>query len=204
MIILLIIILTSCSQGDSPEILTELKNAKSLYIKGETDTALSLLERIEEEKPDFIPALYLSGKIYILKNNPDKADEKWRKIIKESPCHIQAGKQLIKLCTNQKRYEEAEAILIRLFEFSADDPELLILAGKLRKSEGRFLEAIEYYSKSFLFEDRIMDAHIDIAEIYGRYGLSDKSELHLEKAAAIGGGEHELYEPVMSVLEKKK
>ena len=91
---------------------------------------------------------------------------------------------------------------MNLFEYSADDPELYILAGKMRKKEKRYLEAIEYYKKAFLFEDRIIDAHIDIAEIYEKFGITDKSRLHLKKAASIGGENHALYEPLMSVFEK--
>ncbi len=199
-----VFLLISCSDNRKSTLLAEFKNANTLYINGETDKALEILERIEKENPDFYPALYLSGKLYLHNNSPDRAEEKWRKIINKHPYHIQSGKQLLRLYTEMEKYSEAEELFVNLSQYSSDDPELLILAGNLLKKEEKYLEAIEYYSKAFLFEEKIIYAHLDIAEIYGRYGITDKSESHLEKAASIGGKEHALYEPVMSVLEKKK
>ena len=203
-LLLIIMTLSSCSQYPPDKNLSELKLANSMYIKGENDTALSILEKIENRDPDFAPALYLSGKIYLKKNNKDKAESRFKKIIKKNPYHIQSGKQLLSLFISRKNFIGAEELFFKLYEYSADDPELYILAGKLRKEEERYLEAIEYYKKAFLFEDRIMNAHIDIAEIYENFGITDKSVMHLEKAASIGGENHELYEPIMSVLKKRK
>ena len=200
-IILIILLISSCSRINDSEILSDYKYAGTLYIKNKHTEALAVLMKIEEKNPEYLPALYLSGKIYFLFNNSDKAEEQFNKIISISPYHIQAGKQLVKLYISRKEFIKAENILSRFTEYSPGDPELLILAGKMRKSEKRYLEAIEYYNKAFLFEDWIIDAHIDAAEIYQKYGITSKSRSHLEKAASIGGEDHELYEPVMSIVE---
>ena len=200
-LILMLLIISSCNQYNDADIIPEYRRAKTLFIKNRPKEALTVLERIEEKDPFFLPGLYLSGRIYFINSNYEKAETKFKKIIQKSPCHFQAGKQLLRLYVYQKEFSKAEDIFLKLVKYSWEDPELLMLAGKLWKCEEKYLEAIEYYSKAFLFEEKMIDAHIDIAEIYKKYGISDKARDHLKKAAAIGGEKHELYEPVMSIVE---
>ena len=200
--VLVFLIFSSCSRNSITEILPEMKKANALFVNKKYEEALTVLEEIEEENPGFSPALYLSGKIHIFNNNPQEAEQKFKKLIDKKPYHVQAGKQLLSLYIFQRKFSEAEEIFLKLAESSSEDPELFILAGKMLKSQEKYLEAIEYYNKAFIFEDRIIDAHIDVAEIYWKYGISEKARTHLEKAAFIGGVGHELYEPVMSILKK--
>ncbi len=201
--IVLIITLTlySCPLSEKPDLNSEFKTANSLYIKGKTTEALSILEVIEKKDPSFSPGLFLSGKIHFIDNRPKKAEEKWRKAVSGTPIHIQSGKWLCRKYIAEKRNMEAEKLLFRLFRASDADPEFLIIAGKLRKNEGRYLEAIEYYKKAFLFEDKLIEAHLDIAEIFCLFGIRDKSLIHLKKAASIGGEDHELFSPVESIIK---
>ncbi len=202
MIVLIItLIFYSCPLSEKPDLISEFKTANSLYIKGKTAEALSILERIENKAPSFHPSLFLSGKIHFLDSRPKKAEEKWRKAVSGTPIHIQSGKWLCRKYIAENRNMEAEKLLFRLFKVSDADPELLIIAGKIRKNEGRYLEAIEYYKKAFLFEDKLIEAHLDIADIFYHFGIRDKALIHLKKAASIGGEDHELFSPVESIIK---
>ncbi len=193
-------LLSSCSYGSNGDYVSEFKSANTCYIKGEMKESLEILSEIEKQSPDFIPALFLTGKIYYLQNNVQGAQEKWEAVLKIKPFHINAGKWLIRLYISKEMHEEADQLLIKLLEVSPEDPDLLIIAGKLKKNEKQYLEAIEYFEKAFLYEDRLIDAHLDLAEIYSIFGIKEKTLIHLEKALSIGGKEHELYTPVKSLV----
>jgi tetratricopeptide (TPR) repeat protein len=197
-------ILLSCSPETKTDIVSKYKTAKNLYIKGEMAESVSVLSEIENSDPDFLPALFLSGKIHYLMNKSETAEIKWKEVLKKNRNHIQAGKWLIRLYISENKNREAEKLLFRIFELSYEDPELMILAGKLSKNSKKYLEAIEYYKKSFLFEDRLIESHLDAAEIYSMFGLKEKSLAHLEKAAEIGGKGHELYKPIKSLIRNIK
>ncbi len=203
-ILYFIFILASCSSGTGADIVLKYKTAKNLYVKGEMEESVSVLSEIEKTDPDFLPALFLSGRIHYFMNKSETAEIKWKEVLKRNRNHIQAGKWLIKLYISENRINEAEVLLFRMFKLSSEDPELMILAGKLNKNRKKYLEAIEYYKKAFLFEDKLIDAHLDTAEIYSLFGLKEKSLIQLEKAAEIGGKGHELYKPVKSLIRNIK
>ncbi len=196
-----VLLLISCQKRDDAFLLSELKTANDCYIRGEMEKSLSVLTGIEKRNPDFIPALFLSGKIYFFQSDFRKAEDKWRRILKEQPYHTSTGKWLLRLYISEERYKEADQTLIKLLEVSPEDPDILFLAGRLKKDEGKYLDAIEYFEKGFLFEDRLIEAHLDLSEIYSMFGIREKSIRNLEKAVSIGGKEHELYKPVKSLIE---
>jgi tetratricopeptide (TPR) repeat protein len=200
--IIIVLFLTSCTYRNTQESICSFKTANSLYIKGNTSEALLLLKNMEKKDPCFLPALFLSGKIHYMNKNLKKAEDKWKKVLNINPHHIQTGKWLCSMYMIEKKYKEAEKLLFLMFENSANDPELLILAGRLRKNEGKYLEALEYYNKAFLFEDKIIEAHLDTSEIYTLFGIREKSLIHLKKAASVGGDNHELYKPINSIINK--
>ncbi len=196
-----ILVTFSCTKDHNHILLSEFKNANALYIKGETEKSLAILSEIEKQAPAFTQALFLSGKIYFMQGNFAEAREKWEKILKKKPYHVNTGKWLIRIYILEERHDIAEDLLLKLLEISPEDPDLLFLGGRLKKDEGKYLEAIEYYKKGFLFEERLIEAHLDMAEIYGMFGIREKAVAHLEKAASTGGEKHELYRPVKSLLK---
>ena len=190
----------SCAESNE-KLLSELKTANAQYIRGESGKSLATLSEIEKHDPDFTPALFLSGKIHFMQGNYQAAREKWEKILRKKPHHINTGKWLIRLCILEENHEYADKLLMQFLEISPEDPDLLFLGGRLKKSEKKYLEAIEFYEKGFLFEDRLIEAHIDMAEIFSMFGIREKAVMHLEKAAFTGGEKHELYIPVKSLIK---
>ncbi len=186
------------------EAIQNYQKAKNCYIKGDSKTALEILCTIEKKAPLFTPALELAGRIHFFTENPSESEKYFLKAYENKPHNINYGKWLCRTYMAKGDLNKAEALLNVLFEDSPEDTSLLILNGKIMKENHNYPEAMEYYKKSFLIEDEIAEAHLDLAEIYASFSIRDKAADELEKALNILGEDHELYNSVRAVYEQMR
>ena len=186
------------------ETIQNYQKAKNCYIKGDSKTALEILCTIEKKAPLFTPALELAGRIHFFNGNLPESEKYFQKAYEIKPHSINYGKWLCRTYMAKGELNKAEALLDVLFEDSPEDISLLILNGKIMKENNNYPEAMEYYKKSFLIEDEIAQAHLDLAEIYASFSIRDKAADELEKALNILGDNHELYDSVRAVYEQMR
>ena len=181
--------------------------ARKYYSEHRLDDALDLLLKNHRSAPEFSANSFLIGKIYYFNNDPSQAEHYWRHTLKFNSHHVDTRKWLARLLLQQGRIEEAECVLEPGLAISSEDPELLILMGKVKRSNQDLAGAIELYLKSQAFSERLSEASIDLAEIYNSFGLEDRAKEELEKALDLVG-EHSSISPSLTAaleqLEAKK
>ena len=181
--------------------------ARKYYSEHRLDDALDLLLKNHRSAPEFSANSFLIGKIYYFNNDPSQAEHYWRHTLKFNSHHVDTRKWLARLLLQQGRIEEAECVLEPGLAISSEDPELLILMGKVKRGDQDLAGAIELYLKSQAFSERLSEASIDLAEIYNSFGLEDRAKEELEKALDLVG-EHSSISPSLTAaleqLEAKK
>jgi len=204
---LIVLVLLSCScskQKISREILEEYVEAKTLYIKGNLDQALPKFKAINNKAPRFSSNSFMLGKLHFFNKNYKEAEEIWAETLKRNPDHLDTIKWLSRLYLIRDKAGKAESLVTGALGNSSEDPELLILMGKIKRAQSKLSAAIEFYIKAQAFEEKIAEAHIDLAEIYREFGLDQKAEQELEKAVYLLGEESSLSRSIGFVLETIK
>ena len=201
----MLILIFSCSeQKISLDLLTQYAEAKTLYIKGNLDEALPQFLAIKDKAPEFSSNSFMLGKLYFFKKNYDEAEKTWVETLNRNPNHIDTSKWLSRLYLIQDKAGEAENLVTEALRNSSEDPELLILMGKIKRAQKDFSSAIEFYIKAQAFEEKLAEAYIDLAEIYRVFGLGSRAERELEKALLLLGKESSLYRSIDSILARLK
>jgi tetratricopeptide (TPR) repeat protein len=161
--------------------------ARKYYSEQRLDDALNLLLKNHRSAPEFSANSFLIGKIYYFNDDLEQAERYWRYTVTVNPHHLDTRKWMARMYLQQDRIEEAEQVLTPGLSISSEDPELLILMGKVKRRNQDLSGAIELYLKSQAFGERLSEASIDLAEIYYSFGLSDRAEEELKKALILLG-----------------
>jgi len=176
--------------------------ARKYYSEQRLDGALDLLLKNHRSAPEFSANSFLIGKIYYFNNDPEQAEHYWRHTLKFNSHHVDTRKWLARLLLQQGRIEEAECVLEPGLAISSEDPELLILMGKVKRGDQDLAGAIELYLKSQAFSERLSEASIDLAEIYNSFGLEDRAKEELEKALNLVGEQSSICPSLTAALEQ--
>jgi tetratricopeptide (TPR) repeat protein len=205
MLIAIIILTPACSRQDISEaILADYREAKNLYIKGDLDTALQRFLWIKDKTPQFFNNLFMIGKIYFFQKKYADAEKTWTAIINRQPYHMDTVKWLSRMYLQRDNPERAESLITRALTYNSEDPELLLLYAKVKMNVKDYSTAIEFYKKTLLFEERLVEAHIDLCDVYRSFGLSERACLELEKALSMLDEESVLYEPLQAMYREIK
>jgi tetratricopeptide (TPR) repeat protein len=176
--------------------------ARQCYCEQRLEDALDLLLKNHGSAPEFSANSFLIGKIYYFSEDLAQAEQYWRHTLKFNPHHVDTRKWLARLLLQQDRIEEAEGVLKPGLTISSEDPELLILMGKVKRRNQDLAGAIELYQKSQAFRERLSEASIDLAEIYSSFGLTDRAKEELEMALILVGEQSSIYPSVYAALEQ--
>jgi tetratricopeptide (TPR) repeat protein len=176
--------------------------ARKYYSEQRLNDALNLLLVNHKSAPEFSANSFLIGKIYYFNNDPAQAERYWLHTLKLNTHHLDTRKWLARLFLQQNRIEEAEGVLSKGLAISSEDPELLILMGKVKRRNQDLAGAIELYLKSQAFSERLSEASIDLAEIYTSFGLTDRAEEELKKALVLVGEESSISPSLYAALEQ--
>ena len=176
--------------------------ARKYYSEHRLEEALDLLLDNHRSAPEFSANSFLIGKIYYFTNDPARAEKYWLHTLKHNANHVDTRKWLARLLLQQSRIEEAERVLEPGLAISSEDPELLILMGKVKRRDQDLAGAIEMYLKSQAFAERLSEAWIDLAEIYNSFGLEDRAKAELEKALNLVGEQSSISPSLSAALEQ--
>jgi tetratricopeptide (TPR) repeat protein len=176
--------------------------ARKYYSEQKLDDALYLLLENHRSAPEFSANSFLIAKICYFNNDPVQAEHYWQHTLKFNPHHVDTRKWLARLFLQQERIEEAEDVLKPALAISSEDPELLILMGKVKRRNQDLAGAIELYLKSQAFRERLSEASIDLAEIYNHFGLTDRAIGELEKALILVGEQSSIFPSLSAALEQ--
>lgn len=184
--LVLVALLVSCSADASGEVderaVQRYADALAAYADSDTDGAIRLARQSIEIVPGFTPALFLLGKLFVLEERGEEAEPILLTLLEEEPTHVDARKWLARLYLIRGDAAEARSVLTPALRVSTDDPEILIEMARIHREQGDLTSALEYYTKALAFSDRLAIASMELAEIYGAYGMASRAVRSLERA----------------------
>jgi tetratricopeptide (TPR) repeat protein len=194
-------LLVACSGPGIPqEALEPYLEGKRRYIQGDLESSRQILLAVHQQTPDFSQNSYLLGKACYFLGEYEEAAAVWRETLDRNPHHIDSRKWLARLHLRQEAADSAAGIIEKALADSSEDPELLILLARARRTAGDYGAAIQLYRRVQLFERELAEARIELAEIYQRFGLREKALPELERAEKLLDQDSPLRPALQSLL----
>lgn len=110
--------------------------------------ALKYFNRALELDPNYAPALYSKGYIYLQTDQAQEANQFLRRAIETDPRYAPAWRDLGELYESYRHYDDALAVYKRGLEYADETGELLNAAGNLEVRRERPEEAIVYFERA--------------------------------------------------------
>jgi len=188
----------------------KLRLANCLLVSADWDASGKLYAEIAEQNPDNADAFYGLGRVRAAKHDLPGASEAYRKATGLYPdfgaAHYalaltyrmlgmadQAEEQLRLYQKNKTGVPPAGDPLmaeVRAFNHSAT---YQVQYGAELERQGKLGESAEAHEKALEIDPRLVQAHINLIELYGRLGQFEKAEQHYNAAIRIEPGSLESY-----------
>ncbi len=175
--------------------------AERAYAEGVPEEALAHLERALREEPRFVPALFLSGKILILRNEHAHGIERLEAVVEVNSDHLDGRKWLARAYRISGDGTRAQEVLLPALRVSTEDPELLVEMARIQRDAGNVPGAIEYYTKALAFSDRLAVAAYELAEIFAAFGVGARAMETLERARSLASDTSSIGRTIENRLE---
>ncbi len=138
--------------------------------------AIDMLRRYIQRNPGDRDAYNQLGKIYLLNDQPDAANQAFTRAIPVSVLNNYAT-SLKKLGNTS----EAESIFKLALSINPKDSEILFNLGNLYNAENKLEEARNKYLEAIQLRPGFAEAHYNLGLIFSKLGDNPKAVIHLEK-----------------------
>jgi len=134
---------------------------KVAFEMGEENEALELLEKVPYESPNFYQANFIAGKIYLKKENFNKAEEKFLKAINNetiSESNKEYYYYLARTYEESQKYDEAKTLYNRIYVLDKDYKDIEDKVHKIEekaRDKAKFEKAVEDSSERYRIIEKI-------------------------------------------------
>ncbi len=205
MLFLVIIACSSVScakKGMSEDELSTYVKAKESYLAGDYAKSVKLVDSARFTYGTGHQAFLLKAKCEFFGQNPERAEAILKKILKAHPRYAEAEIWLVRAILAQGRLDEAETAIERAMEWNPEDPRLLSLMGSVQQAKKEYRKAFEYYTRSTGFAEETGKDEIALAELYWRFGQSDKALERIRRARNLVAPESAVFRPLEKLEER--
>ncbi|MDZ7762124.1 MAG: tetratricopeptide repeat protein [Desulfovermiculus sp.] len=129
------------------------------YQDGDYDAALSEYRQAVDKAPSYLDALYYSGKCYVKKKMPDKAEEKYLECIELDNRYLAAYEDLGLLYFELDRFKDAKKQLETARSLDSVMPEVYTTLGTIYRMEEEFDRAKIAYEQALDINSEYLPAH---------------------------------------------
>lgn len=187
--LILIMLQCYCSNGAD--------EAASIYSQGLKHYSLNDLEEAErcftsvvELDKGHLNALLMLTKISYYNKNYSSGAGYADSLLKKSFLHSGAlyWKARCLIMENPDSTEEAVTLLQRSLESNSNNLRARQLLALIYEREGNYKEAIHHYFEALKEEETLVNVRVNLALMYSRLGLKDKSRVEIERALKIARG----------------
>lgn len=140
----------------------------------------------------------------IRNNKLDDAERIYTRILEEQPGHAEAIAGLGKVRFEQKKYGEAETLLVDAIAKKGDDPDMHFMLGHSRQLDGRPAEAAEAFGKAFEMDPENSDYGLYYGRELKKAGKLDEAEQVLRAVAELDPKAQFVFTELGDVLREKK
>ncbi len=118
------------------------------FTQGKNEVAMDSVQKVLRSVPDHMPSLLLSGAIELNLGQLQQAESHLKAYLEKFPDTLYARKLLATVQLRAANPQDAAATLEPALKLSAEDPQLLALAGESFMQAREFGKAEEYFSKA--------------------------------------------------------
>ena len=195
---------TSPSEQSGSEQQFVLKSAEGVYLGGQVDQAIEMLDRASETAKagnrDWFPFRYKAARMLQEQTRHEEAAERLQALVVEAPTHTLAAESQFLACWNfaqvahknpsrLQAYKDSLDFHLKEFAASRFQPEVAIWAAELAKSEGDWQKAMELgmsvSEQSPLFGRAILTLAESAPRAIAAMEDSDKKQTSAEAAIAV-------------------
>lgn len=120
------------------------------FTEGKNESARDALQKILGAMPDHLPSVLLAGAVEHALGNMTQAEQHLRKYVAQVPEHPYARKMLVATLIKLGQPAQAQEVMAPMMAKpeSAEDPQLMALAGEMAMQRRDFGKATEYLEKA--------------------------------------------------------
>lgn len=141
---------------------------------------------VSKEKIESALSLYFIGVAYSNLDFPQKAEEYFNKSFSLSENNVDAGYNIAKILFEKSLFQDAEALLNKLLQYSEDD-RLFYLLAEISYSSKNYDQAINYYSYAIKLNPQEAEYYYKLGVIYSLKGFVSEAEQCFCKSTTIDG-----------------
>ncbi len=161
-LLLNLVLIAACGSKSKEELLEEgVSNLES----GNYSAALVLLNNALEKDPNFVPARYQLGKLFLETEKYDRAEKEFQKVVRQNPANLNArldlGQVYLAMDQPQKAIEEVNTYLS---EHPADSEAYLVL-GRIYFHQREWQRSMAAFEKALEINPEGEDARLGLARV---------------------------------------
>ncbi len=181
-----IFIFVSCSHSKE-EGLEYYENGKKLYNKKKLEKAYSIFEKAYNSDPSLLNAILMQSKIRYYQKKFNAALTLQNRLLSKNSEHVGAlyWKSRTVVVSNNKDSHLAIKILLKVLEVDSHHIPARALLALLYEKKGKYNRAITEYKRIFLEQEGIINSKINLALLYNRLGLKEKSKEEIIMAETL-------------------
>lgn len=166
-----------------------LNMAGLLLNQGRADDALAHLIKAEALDPGSLPVLLALGEVYDIRDDLEKAEAYYQKVLEISPRHAGAANNLaFILAENPNRLEEAFRLANIARNQRPRDPDVMDTLGWVFYQRGSYLNALSELKESLELNPGSALTHFHYGMTLYKTKRFEKARLHLRKALELDPG----------------
>jgi len=178
-------------------------HAKDLYIKGETEKALEILEKLEKNS-NFLLSYSLDGRISLFSGDYKRAETKLLHVLDKSYLDFDAVRWLVQVYLATARPQKVQELAEKALEKYPDEPQLLLALAVAQSKLGNRKDATTSFKKAFLFEEELAHGHFELATLYAKSAVWNEYQRQLERAAVLSDSKGDFNKSINGLLKKRR
>ena len=149
------------------------------------DMAVACYEDVLKTEPDHIPARLQLGILAYNKADYNRAEKYLRGVLAINPATVDAGYYVALILIQRKRFDEAITMLEELKSYAGSDARVFYGLGMAYGRLNNLQKAVEMLTKAVSLNDKLADAHWELAKIYEQTNYRDMQYKELRKILEI-------------------
>jgi tetratricopeptide (TPR) repeat protein len=179
-----LLVMLSCSiSGPSDADLQLFSEAKRAYTSGDWNQSASILSQASWDH--FPQAKLLLGRSLFLLDRHSESLPLFQELQEALPSYTEAGVWLARNLVAQSEFDQALEVIQDQLDWSPEDPRLYNLLGSIYESQGELDKALGAWEQVFRQEAELAKANISLSQAYFRFGIGDRAQEYLDRAAAM-------------------
>jgi Flp pilus assembly protein TadD len=141
------------------------------------------------------------GRSVFLEDRYEESLSIFQELHNSLPSYTEAGVWLARNHLAQENFDSAEAVILEQLDWSPEDPRLYNLLASIYESQGELDKALRAWEQVFRQESELAKANIALSQAYFRFGIEDRAQEYLDRAASLLDTENPLYALLLRAKE---